>query len=126
MVHFQISLIKFGFHCFSGFSPLFDPAFRDLEATPVTRKLKINYYGVIKCSRNANGWQKRTINNTGIPFSQHHFFVRFHYFPGFSQLFDPQNRAVGVCPTTRSRKFSWYVVLVSLHLLFGSVTSPEQ
>ena len=51
---------------------------------------------------------------------QHQIFVVFHCFSGFSQLFDPQNKVVGVYPTTKSQKFSWRMVLVSLHLLFGS------
>ena len=40
MIHFQISLINFGFHCFSGFDQLFDPWLRSPQATTVPRKLK--------------------------------------------------------------------------------------
>ena len=42
---------------------------------------------------------------------QHHLFVLFHCFSGFSQLFDPQNKVIEVYPTTKSRKFSWQMVL---------------
>ena len=69
-------------------------------------------------------WMTKTHDKQCVtPCLQHHFSVLFHCFPGFSQLFDPQKRVAGGYPITRSQKIYWYMVLVSLHLLFGSVTS---